>query len=444
MFSNNIQKNDVSGASLSGPVEQAIILAGGLGTRLKETVPDIPKCIAPVSGRPFLFYVINYLRSQGIEKFIFSVGYKHEIITGYLNDYFSTLNYSIVTEKEPLGTGGAIKLALKKVTNQQVLVTNGDTLYKVNLMELMALHSSCESVCTLALKPLKDFNRYGVVETNSDFSVSGFSEKKNYSSGNINGGIYLINKNIFDGHSLPDKFSFENDYLEKTLNLPKGNKINIYGLVQDEYFIDIGIPEDYQKAQIDLTHPPLDLKSIDKSWTLFLDRDGVINHEKENDYIRNWQEFHFYDGVKEAVKLFTHKFGKIFIVTNQRGVERWFLSANDLTEIHKNMKKEIEDAGGRIDRIYFCTSIDNKHPYRKPNPGMAFRSKRDFPSLNLSKSIMIGNKLSDMKFGKNAGMYTVYLKTTHPEQELPHPDIDIASDELLDFAKACLTAGKAF
>ena len=109
-------------------IKEAIILAGGLGTRLRESVPDLPKCMAPVAGRPFLFHVINYLRSQGVEKFIFSLGYKHELIEDYLSTQFSTLSYQCVIEEEPLGTGGAILLACTKATEKNIVVTNGDTL----------------------------------------------------------------------------------------------------------------------------------------------------------------------------------------------------------------------------------------------------------------------------------------------------------------------------
>ena len=113
-------------------IKQAIILAGGLGTRLRSVVSDLPKCMAPVAGRPFLFYVINYLRSQGIEKFIFSLGYKHEVIEEYLKDQFSTLQYECSIEEEPLGTGGAIQLACKLATKKNVIIANGDTLFKIN------------------------------------------------------------------------------------------------------------------------------------------------------------------------------------------------------------------------------------------------------------------------------------------------------------------------
>ncbi len=174
--------------------------------------------------------------------------------------------------------------------------------------------------------------------------------------------------------------------------------------------------------------------TIDKSWTLFLDRDGVINHEKKEDYILNWQGFKFYDSVKEAMEILTQMFGTIVMVTNQRGVGKQLMTEKDLQTIHTNMTSEIVNAGGRIDKIYYCTSMDNDCYERKPNPGMAHLAKKDFPHIDFSKSIIIGNKLSDMKFGRNASMFTVYVATTNPEVSNPHPDIDLRCENLLDAA----------
>ena len=418
-------------------IKEAIILAGGLGTRLRDTVPDLPKCMAPVAGRPFLFYVINYLRSQGLEKFIFSLGHMHEIIEQYLENNFPTLNYQCSIEKEPLGTGGAILLACTKATEKQVAVTNGDTLYKANLHNAAIFHMHHMAECTLLLKPTTDFDRYGVVETDKEKLVTSFKEKQYYKEGNINGGLYLLDTGRFMDEEFPQKFSFEKDYLEKLYN-----KRRIYGLTDESYFIDIGIPEDFNRAQKELAKPTLDLEKTDKTWTLFLDRDGVINHEKKEDYILNWEEFRFYDGVKETFHLLAEKFGKIIIVSNQRGVGKGLMTEADLRDIHFNMQQEIESAGGRIDHIYYCTSTDNKHPDRKPNPGMAFHAQSFFSEIDLDKAIVVGNKPSDMQFGRNASIYTVFAATTNPEVPYPHPDIDLRFGSLADFARACLPVDK--
>ena len=135
-------------------IKEAIILAGGLGTRIQSVLPDIPKCLAPVAGKPFLDYVINHFRIQGIEKFIFATGYKSEMIEDYLNNH-SQIQYLVSKEKEPLGTGGAIKLAAQQASTKNILVLNGDTLFRINVGKLNVLHNLHEAICTLSLKPMK-------------------------------------------------------------------------------------------------------------------------------------------------------------------------------------------------------------------------------------------------------------------------------------------------
>jgi D-glycero-alpha-D-manno-heptose 1-phosphate guanylyltransferase len=424
-------KQDPDGFNKSMMSNEAIILAGGLGTRLRDTVPDLPKCMAPVAGRPFLFYVINYLRSQGLERFIFSLGYKHEVIEQWLAEQFPTLDYQCVIEEEPLGTGGAISMACRAVKDENVVVANGDTIFRSDISRLISFHLDKDADCTLTLKPMKDFDRYGVVELDENNAIKNFKEKQFYSSGLINGGIYVLNVRKFLSENLPAKFSFEKDYLEKLYPSRK-----FFGVVDDGYFIDIGVPTDYVRAQLELQPGALDIGAIDKSWTLFIDRDGVINHEKKEEYIRNWDEFRFYEGVEEAMKIFGDKFGKVIVISNQRGVGRQLMTEEDLSNIHRNMQSAIEKVGGRIDHIYYCTSTDNKHICRKPNPGMAFLAKKDFPGTDFSRSIMIGNKPSDMLFGRFAGIHTVFVKTTNPDQAFPHPDIDLVFESLADFAKA--------
>ncbi|MBK8611126.1 MAG: nucleotidyltransferase family protein [Chitinophagaceae bacterium] len=228
-------------------ISTAIILAGGLGTRLRTVVSELPKCMAPVADKPFLFFVIEYLLSQGIDKFIFSLGYKSELITKYLDDQYPSLNKQYAIEEEPLGTGGAIKLACGLTADEQVLILNGDTIFKANLDTLSSFHINTGADCTLTLKPMQDFNRYGVVELKNNSSISSFKEKKYYASGLINGGIYALRVAAFLNEDWPQKFSFEKDYLEAFVD-----KRKIYGIVQREYFIDIGIPEDYERAQVEL------------------------------------------------------------------------------------------------------------------------------------------------------------------------------------------------
>lgn len=222
---------------------ECIILAGGLGTRLKSAVPDLPKCMAPVADKPFLHYVIEMLLQQNITRFIFSLGYKHEDIEAYIKQNYPQIDYVFSVESEPLGTGGAIRLACTQTKQENVLILNGDTMFNIELQKLMSFHIQHNAACTLSLKPMRKFDRYGVVELNKDSNISSFKEKKYYEEGNINGGVYALNINNFLKNNFSDKFSFETDYLEKYYSSEK-----MMGLIQDSYFIDIGIPEDYERA----------------------------------------------------------------------------------------------------------------------------------------------------------------------------------------------------
>lgn len=182
----------------------------------------------------------------------------------------------------------------------------------------------------------------------------------------------------------------------------------------------------------------IDLTAIDKTWTLFLDRDGVINEESITayEYILKWEEFRFMQGAKEAIKIFTEKFGLIVIATNQRCVGLGLLTEDGLKLILNNMAAEVAEIGGKIDGFYYAPEEDRESINRKPQIGMALQAKADFPQIDFTKSIMVGNRVSDMAFGKNAGMKTVFVATTDPEVSNPHPLIDLRFDDLIGFAQA--------
>jgi D-glycero-alpha-D-manno-heptose 1-phosphate guanylyltransferase len=208
--------------------------------------------MAPVAGKPFLGWIIGRLLEHGITRVILSLGYRHEAITAYLESAFPDLDFEFCIEEEPLGTGGGIRLAMEKARTAHPTVVNGDTFFDVDLKSMTDLHLREKAHCTLALKPLKDFDRYGVVTTDANGRVNGFQEKKHYTEGMINGGVYMIDRVRFLEEVLPRKFSFEKDYLE----VFTASRL-FYGLPQNGYFIDIGIPEDYQRAQVEI---PKELK----------------------------------------------------------------------------------------------------------------------------------------------------------------------------------------
>lgn len=232
---------------MSRVMPDTIILAGGLGTRLKEAVPDLPKCMAPVANRPFLDYLIQYLEREGITRMIFSLGYRHEMITNHLHNRFPATQKVYSIEDTPLGTGGGILHAILSAKTETVIIMNGDTFFNIDLRALIAFHTEKNADITIALKPMTSFSRYGSVAVNADMRIDAFLEKKHVEEGLINGGIYAVRKEWLLSLALPQKCSFEKDVLEVQVQQGK-----IFGFISDTYFIDIGIPEDYKKAQAEV------------------------------------------------------------------------------------------------------------------------------------------------------------------------------------------------
>ncbi len=178
----------------------------------------------------------------------------------------------------------------------------------------------------------------------------------------------------------------------------------------------------------------IDKLKIDGSWSLFLDRDGVINKRLMGDYVKSVVTFDFLPGVLEAVSFLSNFFETTVIVTNQQGIGKGLMSAEDLNKVHTHLLKTVELNKGHINKVYFAPQLAKENStMRKPNTGMALQAQDDFPSINFEKSIMVGDTLSDMAFGKNAGMVTVLVGN---ESDESHPNIDFAYQDLYAFSKA--------
>lgn len=229
-------------------MKECIILAGGLGTRLQSVVKDVPKCMADVAGKPFLYHLFNYVNRGAFGHVILSLGYKSDVVLEWLENKTFPFQISYVKEDEPLGTGGAIKLAFAQVFGESAYVINGDTFFDISTDILSDFHIQKNASISLALKPMIDFDRYGSVELDEKERIIRFNEKQYCKEGLINGGVYLINKEVFSSVNLPEKFSFEKDVMEAHLQ-----DIEIYGKSFDDYFIDIGIPSDFEKANKDFS-----------------------------------------------------------------------------------------------------------------------------------------------------------------------------------------------
>ncbi len=223
--------------------EEAIILAGGLGTRLKSVISDIPKPMAPIHGKPFLEYLLSYLVKFKIKKAVLSVGYKYQNILDHFGNNYKGMELLYAIEDKPLGTGGGIRNAMYHINKNHFFLLNGDTFYEVDLNKLYHLHIKEKANISLSLLPMEKFSRYGSVKVNGT-RITEFMPKKFTKKGLINGGIYVVNQSVFQEYSPGNKFSFETDLLQVMCK-----KLNIHGYISEAPFIDIGIPEDYEKAR---------------------------------------------------------------------------------------------------------------------------------------------------------------------------------------------------
>jgi D-glycero-alpha-D-manno-heptose 1-phosphate guanylyltransferase len=234
-------------------LKEAIILAGGFGSRLKTVVSEMPKPMATVSGKPFLEYLLNGLSYLEFSNVILSVGYRYEVIERHFGNSFKGLKLTYAIENEPLGTGGGILNALSFAKYDELLVLNGDTFFDIDIKDFYAFHSQNRAELSVALRRLNDGSRYGSIEIDTEGRIIHFKEKQ-VGSVNvlINGGTYILMKKTMMGTPFQfNRFSFEKDYLE---NFYRSKRF--FAREYSDYFIDIGIPETYSQAQIDFLKKP--------------------------------------------------------------------------------------------------------------------------------------------------------------------------------------------
>lgn len=381
-----------------------VILAGGFGTRLQSVVSDVVKPMAPMGNKPFLHILMDYLHGKGIHHFVLALGYKSETVTAYFESKQLPYSIQFVFEKEALGTGGAIKNALLSIDSEDVLVVNGDTFFALDIQAFVKDAQEIQAPFFMALMENKNAERFGSVRLEG-FQVLDFGAP--HSAGLINAGVYYLRKSKFLDLCESDTFSLETQIFPKFIALNQ-----LYAKQYEAYFIDIGVPEDYERARNELGKI-----RINNTWTLFLDRDGVINKRIVGDYVKRVEEFHFMPGALKAIVQFSKMFQRIVVVTNQQGIGKGFMTERNLLEVHRYMQSDVEKHGGKIDAVYFAPQLSSENSeMRKPKIGMALQAKSDFPEIDFSKSVMIGDSDSDIAFGQKAGMITVKLDNVDPSK----------------------------
>ena len=367
------------------PFREAIVLAGGFGTRLAHVVPDVCKPMAPVAGRPFLRFIMDQLAAAGFDRVVVADGYRREQIEDFFGSAYRGMSIEYSPEETPLLTGGAVKRALSRCESDWVFVLNGDTWLDVDFegMEAAAANVPDSVTAVIAVKRMRDFERYGTVDVDACGSLTAFHEKRPCEEGLINAGVYLLRLDALD--DMPEKFSLESDHFERVVGDGALRAVECAG-----GFIDIGVPEDYELAQTMLA-------PLARSWKLAMfDRDGTINvdtghlHEPEKlelipstvDIMRGYSDDPDY---------------KVVVVTNQAGIAKGLYTEADMRRLHRYMEDELEMLGVHVDAWYFCPH----HPdytgpcdCRKPAPGMLLAAICDFDA-NADDCVMYGDMPSD-------------------------------------------------
>ncbi len=380
---------------------EAIILAGGFGTRLKPCIDNLPKPLAPIGGKPFLFYLLDYLYANGVRRAIVSTGYLAELIEETIGRTYRGMVIDYCREDTPLGTGGAIKKALGMCCDEYAVTANGDSFFDVDLFEMQKLHEESGCPITLAAREVPWAEHSGFL-TVTNGRLSGFREKGVMAPGLINGGIYFIDRSFFDGIT-EEKFSFEKVILE-------GNCCPVAVFESNGYFIDIGIPENYKKAEEEKDF----LVSKRKRRAVFLDRDGTINHDPGHLY--RTEDFEFLPDADKAIASLKKKGYLTIVITNQAGIAKNLYKAEDVDNLHKYIDSLLCEKYSVIaDGYYYCPH----HPdavleeyraecsCRKPQAGLILKAVSDFAQIgieiDLKNSLTVGNRRSDLLAGINAG-----------------------------------------
>jgi histidinol-phosphate phosphatase family protein len=386
-------------------IRQAVILAGGEGTRLRPLTCDVPKPMAPLNDRPFLEYLIEILRENGISEVVLLLGYLPETLTQHFGDgsnYGIGIKYSVgkVTDK----TGTRIKNA-EPMLDDIFLLMYCDNYWPLNLKRLFEFNIEHKTLASTTVYANKDGKGEYGAENNIYVDDDGYVLKydKSRKSKDLNGvdiGFFIINKYVLA--LMPNNnFSFE----EETLPLLV-DKRQLSGYLTEHRYYYISTLERLKQTD----------RFLQPQKVVFLDRDGVINQKPpDEDYVKNWSEFNFLSGAIEAPNLLTQKGYDIYVITNQRGVARGMMSEHDLKVIHDKLKEELEKHGVKIKQIYYCPhGRDHGCDCRKPKPGMLFQAASEH-NINLTKAIFIGDDESDLQAGNTAGCKTVLVT---PEKSL--------------------------
>jgi D,D-heptose 1,7-bisphosphate phosphatase len=377
-------------------LKQALILVGGLGTRLGARTATIPKPLLDVGGRPFLDYLLdNVARHGAFENILLLSGHLGDLVSKrYDGVRWGSSTLKVVRETSPLGTGGALKNAAG-LLEAQFLVMNGDSYFDINLLDMVAAPLETPTLVRMAIKRDHSGDRYGRIELERD-QVIRFLPPATTNSGPINSGIYAMSRRLIDWLP-PAASSLEDGVLPRL-----AEKRLIEARQYDAYFVDIGVPSDFERAQDEL---PRRFRRP----AAFFDRDGVLNEDLG--HVHRIDQFHWIEGAREAIKLCNDNGYLVFVVTNQAGVARGLYAIEDIQRLHEWMGQRLAEIGAHVDAFYFCPHHDRAAVprfrktcrRRKPKPGMLLDCLAAWP-VDTTRSFLVGDKVTDLAAANAVGI----------------------------------------
>lgn len=402
---------------------QAVIMAGGKGTRLLALTKDeIPKPMAPVNGKPILHWQIEQLKEQGMDSIILVVGHLGHKIKEYFQDGAAFgVKISYVEEQEPLGTAGALSLLPPLLTGEDFFLIFGDVLFQMDLQRMKAFHQEHQSIATLAVHPNGHPYDSDLVVCERDGRITAFDSKHNVRNdwyhNCVNAGLYLLNRSLCDRIPPHQKTDLEKEVL--SLLIAQGGAV--YGYPTSEYIKDVGTPERIARAEEELGSGFAAQRCLTKPQkAIFLDRDGTVN--RKNGLVYQPEQFELEAWAVDAIRAINQSGYLAILITNQPVVARGLCSVEDVEKIHQKLETLLGREGVYLDGIFFCPHHPDKgYPEenpaykipchcRKPDIGMIEQAKAQF-HIDLSQSWMVGDSTVDLQTGKNAGVHTALVLT---------------------------------
>jgi D-glycero-alpha-D-manno-heptose 1-phosphate guanylyltransferase len=393
----------------------AVVLAGGMGTRLRSVVADRPKVLAPVGGRPFLTYLLDQIADAGIRRVVLSTGHMAEQFASTIGKRYRDCEIVYAHEEAPLGTGGAIRFASGFADADQLLVMNGDSYCDANLTEYIDWHIAGRHDVSLMLAKVDDCSRYGTVTLDETGHVTAFLEKRpGPAPGSINAGVYLLRRTMLD--QIPEgPSSIERDVFPQWLE-----RRAIMGWVTGGAFIDIGVPSDYERSHAFMQSVRWQIGMPAPRAVVFLDRDGTINREVH--HLSDPDQLELLPGAAEGMRTLRNAGFKLVVVSNQSPIGRGMFTEDRLREINARLAEMLAAEGIEIAGWYWCPHAPWEGcTCRKPAPGMFWKA-RDEMGVILEESWMIGDRLADLNAGRQVGARTILVATGYGESEYALPE----------------------